>query len=68
MQEIFKAKETLQRSFLVKVICFDLLKEYLAKNRLNKSLESVIREILVQTTNHFDELKKRFQIVAKEKS
>ena len=63
MQEIFKANGTLPRSLIEKVICFDRLKEHLAANKLGLT-NSIIKEILEQTHESLDYLKKSSQIIS----
>lgn len=54
MQEILKAKETLPRSFIEKLICFDRLKEYLSKNSLTGE---IVKTFLEETHERFDDMK-----------
>ena len=63
MQEIFKANGTLPRSLIEKVICFDRLKEHLAVNKLGLT-NSIIKEILEQTHESLDYLKKSSQNIS----
>ena len=61
MLEIFKAKETLPRSLIEKVICFDRVKDYASENRIGLNNE-VVKEFMQKTHEALDNLKTRAQI------
>lgn len=61
MLEIFKAKETLPRSLIEKVICFDRVKDFASENRIGLSNE-VVKEFMQKTQEALDNLKTRAQI------
>lgn len=63
MLEIFSAKETLPRSLIEKVICFDRVKDYISENQFNGVLDSgIIKDMMQKTHEALNQLKVRTQI------
>jgi len=62
MLEIFKAKKTLPRSLVEKLLCFDRVKEYCSDNQISGLSNTLVKSLIQKTHETLDQFKPRTQI------